>query len=229
MKKKPLKAWSLSTVIIVLVAVIYFQLFKQPTLVEGNDIRLIKTYTHHTNEVWEVKFGPNDSLMISGGLEKNAKIWNRITGEVLHDLPHEYGTPSVDFSPNGKTVCTGSYDGKARVWDAQTGNLIRVLEGNEGTLWSITYSPNGKLIAAGGNDDKVSVWSVETGELMYEFKDASHNIWEVIFHPSGELLLASGSDNAIRVYNMQSGKLVKTILGHSKVPLSMDFSLMESF
>jgi len=102
--------------------------------------------------------------------------------------------------------------------------LIRVLGGNEGTLWSVMYSPNGGFIAAGGNDDTVLVWNVNTGDLIYEFKDSEHNIWEVLFNPSGELLLASGSDNAIRIYDMQTGKLTKTLLGHSMVPLTMDFS-----
>ncbi len=45
-----------------------------------------------------------------------------------------------------------------------------------------------------------------------------------LFNPTGEYLAASGSDNAIRIYNIKSGKLIKTILGHSMVPLSMDFS-----
>jgi WD40 repeat protein len=105
-----------------------------------------------------------------------------------------------------------------------SGKLLKVLEGNEGTIWSVNFSPNGELIAAGSNDDKVIVWNVNTGEIKYEFLDAVRDIWEVVFHPTGDYLAASGSDNAIRIYNVETGKLIKTILGHSKVPLAMDFS-----
>jgi len=91
---------------------VYSQLFKQPKLVEGNHIELMDTFLHHSDDVWEVKFSPNDSLMVSGGIENEAKVWSRITGKVIHNLPHTYGTPSVDFSPDGLTVCTGSYDGR---------------------------------------------------------------------------------------------------------------------
>ncbi len=207
-----------------LIYFVYSQLFKQPTLFEGNFIELKQTFTHHTNDIWEVKFGPNDTLMISGGIENSTKIWSRITGEVIHDLPHDYGTPAVDFSPDGLTVCTGSYDGKVRVWNTNTGEIVSVLIGNEDTIWSVNYSPDGKFIAAGGNDDKVFVWNVDTGQLIHELKDAKHNIWEVLYNPMGTLLLSSGSDNTIRIYDVQTGKLIKTLLGHSMVPLSMDFS-----
>ena len=85
--------------IIGLVYLVFSMLLVQPQLIEGNYLKLDKNYTHHIGDVWEVKFSPNDTLMISGGIEQNTKIWNRITGEVIHNLPHEIGSPSVDFSP----------------------------------------------------------------------------------------------------------------------------------
>lgn len=65
---------------------------------------------------------------------------------------------------------------------------------------------------------------MNTGNIKYEFNEATHNIWEVVFNPTGDYLAASGSDTAIRIYDIKTGELVKTILGHSMVPLSMDFS-----
>jgi len=44
-------------------------LFVQPKLVEGNYIQLKNTYTHHSGDVWEVKFAPNDTLMLSAVLD----------------------------------------------------------------------------------------------------------------------------------------------------------------
>lgn len=203
---------------------VYSQLFKQPKLVEGNYLQLENTFKHHSGDVWEAKFAPNDSLIVSGGIDSNTKIWNRITGEVLHDLPHEIGSPAMDFNVDGTLVATGSYDGKVRFWDVGSGELLKTLDGHEGTIWSVDFSANDELIAAGGDDDKIIVWDVNTGEIKYEFKEASHNIWEVVFNPTGDYLAASGSDNAVRIYNMKTGKVIKTILGHSMVPLSMDFS-----
>ncbi|MDP2540400.1 WD40 repeat domain-containing protein [Tenacibaculum discolor] len=203
---------------------VYVQLFKQPKLFEGNLIELKNTFKHHSGDVWEVKFAPNDTLMVSGGIDQNTKIWNRITGEVVHNLPHKIGSPSVDFNPNGKLVATGAYDGLVRLWDVNSGVLLKVLDGNKGTIWSISFSPDGNLIAAGGDDNKVTVWNVNTGKVTNEFKEASHNIWEVVFNPTGDHLAASSSDNTIRIYDIKSGRLSKTILGHSLVPLSMDFS-----
>lgn len=146
--------------------------------------------------------------MIIGGIEKNAMIWSRITGKVLHNLPHEIGVPAVDFSPNGKQVVTGAYDGKVRIWDITSGSLLKTFKCNKGTIWSVDFSPIGKYIAAGGDDDKVSIWNINSGKILYEFKEAEHNIWEVVFNPSEHLLLASGSDNAIKGYELKTVKLI---------------------
>jgi len=214
-------------VILILVGLLYITLrllFVQPKLIAGNYLKLENTYSINNDDVWEVKFAPNDTLMVSGGIDPDTKIWNRVTGEVVHNLPHKIGSPAVDFNATGKLVATGAYDGKVRLWEVSTGKLLKVLKGNEGTIWSVDFSPNGTLIAAGSNDDKVTVWNVASGKIVYEFTEATHNIWEVVFNPTGELLAASGSDNAIRIYDMARGKLIQTILGHSMVPLSMDFS-----
>ena len=221
MKKRTLL---LILIIVGLLYVIFSLLFVQPKQVEGNYLKLENTYSIHKGDVWEVKFAPNDTLMVSGGIDPDTKIWNRVTGEVVHNLPHEIGSPAVDFNSTGKLVATGAYDGKVRLWEVSTGKTLKMLKGNEGTIWSVDFSPNGTLIAAGSNDDKVTVWNVASGEIMYEFTEATHNIWEVVFNPTGELLAASGSDNAIRIYDIATGKLIQTILGHSMVPLSMDFS-----
>ena len=106
---------------------VYSMLFVQPTIVEGAHLKIDQTYTLHKNDVWEVKFAPNDTLMVSGGIFKSTKIWNRITGKIVHNLPHEVGSPSVDFSPNGKLVATGAYDGKVRLWDVKSGAVLKVL------------------------------------------------------------------------------------------------------
>ena len=94
---------------------VYAQLFVQPELVEGEYLVLKDTFDGHCGEVCAVKFAPNDTLMLSGGVDPNTKIWNSITGEILYSLPHEIGTPAVDFNPNGKIIATGAYDGKVRL------------------------------------------------------------------------------------------------------------------
>jgi WD40 repeat protein len=78
MKKGKIIVWLL---LLILAYLVYSQLFKQPKLVEGNYIELTNTFTHDSGEVWEVKFAPNDTLMVSNGIDPNTKIWNRITGK----------------------------------------------------------------------------------------------------------------------------------------------------
>ncbi len=216
------------TITLVIVTLIiswsYFQLFKKPTLITGNYLTANRVFSMHTDEVWSAKFSPNDSLVVSAGYEENTIIWERASGNIVHNLKHPYGSSSAIFSPDGTKVCTGSYDGKVRIWDVQTGEMKKVLLGKESALRSIAYHPSENLIAAGGDDNKVTVWNSVTGNVIRELEDSNHDIWNVIFSPSGEYLLSGASDNIIRIYEVSSGKLITTLDDHSMVVLTLDFS-----
>ncbi|MFT4666851.1 MAG: WD40 repeat protein [Gammaproteobacteria bacterium] len=68
----------------------YYQLFDEPEIIDADYITLDKVFVAHSDEVWSVKFSPNDSLLVSAGYEENVKIWSRDNGKVIHDLKHPY-------------------------------------------------------------------------------------------------------------------------------------------
>jgi WD40 repeat protein len=61
-------------------------LFVQPKLVEGNYIQLKNTFTHHSGEVWEVKFAPNGELDATGAYNGKVRLWDVDSGKLLKVL-----------------------------------------------------------------------------------------------------------------------------------------------
>jgi len=79
----------------------------------------------HTDQVWGAAFSPDGLRIVTGSLDRTARVWDALTGTPLLDLKGQTGAVwSVGFSPDGTRIGTGSFDKTARVWDAQTGQEL---------------------------------------------------------------------------------------------------------
>ena len=56
--------------------------------------------------------------------EPSVKIFDAVTGNVLHELTHVPSVQAVAFSPDGLYLAAGNIMGEIRVWDALSGDLI---------------------------------------------------------------------------------------------------------
>jgi WD40 repeat protein len=52
--------------------------------------------------VKSIVFSPNGKLLISGGGDDIARVWDTDTGKIVSQMTHKGEVTSVNFSPNGK-------------------------------------------------------------------------------------------------------------------------------
>lgn len=109
-------------------------------------------------------FSPDDSRLVSGGVDGTARVWDVATGERLLTLTGHTGpVEDVAYTPDGRRVVTASSDGTVRIWDADTGEMHVVLSGHA-DFADVSVSPDGRYLLT--SDGSVArVWALDVEEL----------------------------------------------------------------
>jgi WD40 repeat protein len=97
-------------------------------------------FSHH-DKIPAVAFSPDGGMVLTGSLDRSARLWDVATGKPLGPpLPHRDGVTSVAFLPKGKGLVAGCGDGTVQFWPlptpldgtpAQVELVIQVLTGME--------------------------------------------------------------------------------------------------
>jgi len=170
-------------------------------------------------------FSPDGSLLAS--ISKNTiLVWDVVRGEkICHFCGHTNGIYAVNFSPCGSTLVAGSADGTARVWNIKSGQEENIYRHSGATLMYPFHLLTGELIVAKIYGNEVEVWNPEQDETLATIK-LLENI---------RLVRSSDNRDQLAVANLSEIKIWKagappssnplTILGHTRVPDSLVFSL----
>ncbi len=109
-------------------------------------------------------FSPDSRLLVTGGRDNMARLWDVTTGKQLRVFPGHAGwIISVAFSPDGRTLAVGHWR-SVRLWEVSTGKERRRLDGHEGDGSALAFAPNGRTLVCGNGDTTALVWDL-TGRL----------------------------------------------------------------
>jgi WD40 repeat protein/Flp pilus assembly protein TadD/tRNA A-37 threonylcarbamoyl transferase component Bud32 len=108
--------------------------------------------------VWVLAFSPDGSLLLSGGHDGTAQLWEVASGRRRALMRHPADVKAGAFSPDGSLVATGwahpdaSGVGGARLWDVPTGAPHGAPLAQEGT-WAVAFSSDGQRLLTGGGSE----------------------------------------------------------------------------
>ncbi len=128
------------------------------------------------------------------------------------------------FSSDGKRLASVIDDNTVRIWDIYTGNEIKILQGDNNGINSISFSHDGKRLASGSDDGTVMIWDVESDRKLTTFKGHDENIDCVAFSPDSKILASASRDNTIRLWNIENDSELIIFEGHTKPVRSVSFS-----
>ena len=106
----------------------------------------------HVRAVHDAAFGPEGRLVVSGGIDRAALLWDARTWTELRRLQGHVGQIlAVAFDRSGSRVAAASTDQTARVWFAPTGFPSAALYGHTGFVGDVAFGPDGVLVTASGD------------------------------------------------------------------------------
>ena len=163
--------------------------------------------------ILSIAFSPDGTLLVSGGMDANIRLWNIETHEQIHAFTaHNSGVNSVDFGPDGIFLASSSSDDTVHVWDIEKKRQVVSIDTQNVAAGQIPrqviFSPNGSLVAIALSRGKVILWDFQTQKICRQIDD--QRIFPLIaFSLDGKTLLSIAStDNRgdLKFWDVETGK-----------------------
>jgi WD40 repeat protein len=169
-------------------------------------------------------FSPDKTILATGGMGKEIKLWNVKTGALVKVLSgHTDYVYAIAFSPDGKLLVSGGSEQSLKLWDVATGGELASLRGDVDNYYQAVFSPDGRQMASACRDGSVNLWDVATRRVLFNLKGHMQRVRAIAFSNDGSLLATGGQDNSIRVWDTTTGRELKN-LGQSDFTQRLAFS-----
>ncbi|XP_007939161.2 protein Atg16l2 [Orycteropus afer afer] len=117
----------------------------------------------HLSEINAVRFGPNSSLLATGGADRLIHLWNVVGGrlEANQTLEGAGGSiTSVDFDPSGSQVLAATYNQAAQLWKVGEVQSKETLSGHTDKVTAAKFKLTRHQAVTGSRDRTVKEWDL---------------------------------------------------------------------
>ncbi|EFB16101.1 hypothetical protein PANDA_016944, partial [Ailuropoda melanoleuca] len=117
----------------------------------------------HLSEVNAVCFGPNSSLLATGGADRLIRLWSVVGGrlEANQTLEGAAGSiTSVDFDPSGSQVLAATYNQAAQLWKVGEVQSKETLSGHTDKVTAAKFKLTRHQAVTGSRDRTVKEWDL---------------------------------------------------------------------
>ncbi|MBI4665089.1 MAG: protein kinase [Nitrospinae bacterium] len=187
--------------------------------------RLINSLLAHPKGVngVDISSGPSP-LLITGGDDRVAIIWNAQTGAMVKELAQGHSSINrVAISDDGKLAVTATYK-TLFFWNPANGVQIRSVDAHEGWIGAVSLSAGGSRLITSGWDGLVKLINTSTGETEHSFEDCSGG---AVISANGKVAAYGAASNKVNVINAHTGaKVMEIVTDPGPISLSADGALL---
>lgn len=160
---------------------------------------LIHRLDGHTRAIEDLQFSPDGTMLATASWDRTVKLWDVASGELLSNIPHDFGVNRVAFSPTEPIIATGALNGKVRLWDYQTGADKVILTSHDADLSALTFDTTGQLLFSGSRDSRIFMHDTRSGQLLNRIEEHNGTIWDMKISPDNRYLASGDSEGMIYI------------------------------
>ncbi|ERS96383.1 hypothetical protein HMPREF1624_07293 [Sporothrix schenckii ATCC 58251] len=175
---------------------------------EGEDQ---KTLQGHVMGVWAMV--PWEDTLVSGGCDRDVRVWNLLTGQCVHTLRGHTSTVRCLKMSDENTAISGSRDTMLRVWDIRTGLCKNVLVGHQASVRCLEVK--GDIVVSGSYDTTAKIWSISEGRCLHTLQGHYSQIYAIAF--DGVKVATGSLDTSVRIWNAATGECQAVLQGHTSL------------
>lgn len=153
----------------------------------------------HEKEINVVVVSPGGKRVLSGSVDRTAKIWDSHDGSEIGVLKgHRRAIIDAVFSENQElTAFTSSADKTIREWNLGDFTCLRIYEGHSASVLSVAVYGN-RFVVSGSADCLAKIWDTKTGENIATLDNHHEWIWRVAAIENG--IVSAGRDGVISMW-----------------------------
>ena len=190
------------------------------------------TRVAHEKDINCIAVSPNDKLVASGSEDRTIHLFSTSAASTaaastaafsltsLSTLKgHRRGVWSLRFSPVDRVLASASGDKTIRIWSLVDYACVKVLEGHNGSVKTLSWLRGGLHLVSGGDDGLLKCWLVKTSECVGTWTVPVHDgggeaneeageeedsvgekVWALDVSADGKLLLTGGVASVLNVW-----------------------------
>eukprot|EP00041_Stephanoeca_diplocostata_P010854 m.174003 g.174003 ORF g.174003 m.174003 type:complete len:425 (+) comp18314_c0_seq1:346-1620(+) len=168
-------------------------------------------FTKHSAPVFTVSVHAASNMVVSGGEDDCAYIWNVADGSGAAELltKHEDSIVSTGFNKDGTMVATGSLDGVIRVLNVHDRTQVCELNCGDDLTW-LQWHPMAQFLIAGTDGGSMYMWDVPGANMSF-FSAHAESVSCGGWAPDGRNFLSASNDGSIVLWSPKTGKVISKL------------------
>jgi WD40 repeat protein len=176
--------------------------------------------TGHTDLVSVADLSPDGRLLVTGGRDRTARLWEFSSGKELAMLRHDAGVTAVHFSRDGQHIITASSNANVRIFDARSGKLLDSFKDRGST---VALTPSGDRFVSAHWTKVLVVSDFPGGAIRSQFQ-IEDVVTSIAVSPDGATVLYGTKRGGIVMRRIGDGDVADEFTGHTDAVVSLEFS-----
>ena len=197
-----------------------------PVVIEVRDLssgQMLKVLTGHDAAVTTIAFNSDGTRLISGSLDKTARVWNLADGrEISRFTGHTQAVTAVAFRPGAEQALSGSADHSLKLWNIYSRAVEKEFFGQQTPVTAVEMSPDGRL-AVSASGQVVRVWKDSSITPLYSIACGS-GITSLAVAGNRDQLAISEEDGTVKFCQLADGKLLQSWRGRGARTSALSYS-----